>query len=168
MQSAREGGTEIATGGGIIRLLYNGGPTRLQSGGGDIVVRQAAGPINADTQSGDITVTIDPASKQEQVTAKTAKGNITLYVPLSFGADLDATIIASDSESNHFVSDFAGISVKREQIGAKTRIHATGKINGGGQRVELYAADGMITLDELTLADQRCHAVVTSPSRSFC
>lgn len=145
VQSAREGGT-IATGGGIIRLLYNGGPTRLQSGGGDIVVRQAAGPINADTQSGDITVTVDPASKQEQVTAKTAKGNITLYVPMGFGADLDATIIASDSESNHFVSDFAGISVKREQIGAKTRIHATGKINGGGQRVELYAADGVITL----------------------
>ncbi len=145
VRASREGGT-ISTGGGIIRLLYNGGPTRLESGGGDIVVRQAAGPINADTQSGDITVTIDPASNSEQVTAKTSKGNVILYVPQSFGADIDATVITSDPEANRFVSDFTGLSIRREQIGGQTRIRATGKVNGGGQRVELYASDGGITI----------------------
>jgi DUF4097 and DUF4098 domain-containing protein YvlB len=145
VRAAREGGT-IITGGGIIRLLYNGGPTELHSGGGDIVIRQAAAPIDADTQSGDIAVTVDPGSKTETVTAKTSKGNITLYVPTAFGADVDATVITSDPEANRFSTDLTGLTVRREQIAGKTRIRATGKLNGGGERVELYASDGAITI----------------------
>ncbi|HEY3057225.1 MAG TPA: DUF4097 family beta strand repeat-containing protein [Thermoanaerobaculia bacterium] len=145
VQSAREGGT-ITTGGGIIRLLYTGGPTRLQSGGGDIVVRQASAPINAETQSGDITITIDPASKSEKVTAKTAKGSILLNVTSSFAAEIDATVITSDPDVNKISSDLTGLSFRREQIGGKTKIRATGKVNGGGERVELYAEDGGIQI----------------------
>jgi len=145
VQSARNGGS-ITTGGGIIRLLYTGGPTRLQSGGGDIVVRQAAAPINAETQSGDIAITVDPSLTKEKITAKTAKGNIMLDVPPTFGADVDATVITSDPDVQKVISDFQGLSIRREQIAGKTKIHATGKINGGGERVELYSQDGSIQL----------------------
>ncbi|HEV8661380.1 MAG TPA: DUF4097 family beta strand repeat-containing protein [Thermoanaerobaculia bacterium] len=145
VQSAREGGT-ITTGGGIIRLLFTGGPTRLQSGGGDIVVRQAAAPIYAETQSGDITITIDPASKSEKVTAKTAKGSVLLNVTPSFAAEIDATVITSDPDKNKILSDLTGLSFRREQIGGKTKIRATGRVNGGGERVELYAEDGGIQI----------------------
>ena len=145
VQSARNGGS-ITTGGGIIRLLYTGGPTRLQSGGGDIVVRQAAGPINAETQSGDITITIDPSLTKDRVTAKTAKGNIMIDIPPTFGADIDATVVTSEPDAQKFISDFPGLSIRREQIAGKTKIRATGKVNGGGERFDLYAQDGSIQL----------------------
>ena len=145
VQSARNGGS-ITTGGGPIRLLYTGGPMRLQSGGGDIVVRQAAGPINAETQSGDIFLSLDPAQSKQKIIAKTAKGNIMIDVPPAFGADIDATLITSDPDVQKFVADFPGISVRREQIAGKTKIRATGKVNGGGERFELYAQDGSIQI----------------------
>jgi hypothetical protein len=145
VQSARKGGT-IITGGGTIRLLYTGGETTLHSGGGDIIVKQADGPINAETQSGDITIDIDADLKTEKITAKTAKGNVMINVPASFAADIDATVVTSDPDVNNINADFDGLQVRREQIGGKTKIRATGKINGGGDRLELYAEDGGIQI----------------------
>jgi DUF4097 and DUF4098 domain-containing protein YvlB len=143
VRSARDGG-EISTGGGIIRLLYNGGPTILRSDGGDIVVRQAAGPIFAVTRSGDIAITVDPNQKTQKVEARTAQGNIIATFPPRFGADIDATVLTSSADANAIHSDFTGLSIKRDQVGGRTRIRATGKVNGGGERVELYAEEGDI------------------------
>lgn len=149
VRAAREGG-HIFTAGGSIRLLYTGGPTTLQSGGGDIVVRQAAGPVNAESHSGDITIIADPGQKTQKIEARTSQGNITIYLSQIFGADIDATILTSDPDANTIRSDFNGLQIKREQVGAKTRIHATGKLNGGGERVELYAEEGEIHLSNMT------------------
>jgi DUF4097 and DUF4098 domain-containing protein YvlB len=145
VDAAHHGGT-ITTGGGIIRVGSTTGQTRLTSGGGDIVVRQADGPIAAETQSGDISITLDPSSKTERVTAKTAKGNVLLSVGPAFAADIDATIITSDPDANRILSELAGLSFRREQVGGKTKIRATGKVNGGGGRVELYANEGGIQI----------------------
>jgi hypothetical protein len=145
VESAKKGGT-IITGGGTIRLTYTGGETILKSGGGDIFVRQADGEINAETQSGDITISVDIDSRTEKLTAKTAKGNIIINVPATFGADIDATVITSDPSMNNIASDLDGLQFRREQIGGKTKIRATGKVNGGGDRLELYAEDGGIQI----------------------
>ncbi|GAC1429326.1 MAG: hypothetical protein NVSMB68_01560 [Thermoanaerobaculia bacterium] len=145
VQAARNGGT-ITTGGGTIRLLYTGGPTKLISGGGDIVVRQAAGPINAETQSGDITITVDPTAKTEAITAKTARGNVIVNITPALAADIDATVVTSDPAVNNIMLDFPGLQLRREEIGGKTKIRATGKLNGGGDRIELYAEDGGIQI----------------------
>lgn len=145
VDTARRGGT-IITRGGTIRLLYTTGPTRLHSGGGDITVRQAAAAIDADTASGDISIALDAASKSQRVDAKTAKGNVILNVTPQFAADIDATILTSDPEADTFLSDIPGLSVARDQIGGKTRVRATGKINGGGERVVLQATDGDIRI----------------------
>ena len=145
VHAARDGGT-ITSGGGTIRLLYNGGPTSLSSGGGDIIVRQAAGPIEAETKSGDITITVDATVKSERITAKSSKGNVTLHVPPGFGADLVMTILTSEPDKHLMRSDFHGLSVRRDQLGTRTRIQATAKLNGGGDRVELTAEDGGIQL----------------------
>lgn len=145
IQRAREGGT-IITGGGTIQVQYLGGPTQLSSGGGDIIVRRAIGPVKAETRSGDVTITLDQKLRSDRVTAKTAKGNIVLTVPAGFGADIDATVLTSDPAVNNIRSDIPGLSMQREQVGAQTRIRATGKINGGGERVELHAQDGGIHL----------------------
>lgn len=145
IDSARRGG-EIQTNGGTIRLLYTSGPTRLYSGGGDITVRQAAAPVEAETASGDIAITVDPVSKSQRVAARTAKGNVVLNVVPQFGADVEATIITSDPDADTIVSAIAGLSISREEVGGKTRVRATGKLNGGGEKVVLQATDGDIRI----------------------
>jgi len=150
VRSVREG-ARIWTAGGLIRILYAGGPAILKSGGGDIMVRQAAGPVSAEIlRSGDISITADPSQKTQKIDAHTARGNIAINLSPKFGADVDATIVTADEEENAIHSDFPGLQIKKDQVGAKTRIHATGKINGGGERLELYAEDGDIRISNLT------------------
>ncbi len=145
VDTARRGGI-IRTDGGTIRLLYTSGPTRLISGGGDVIVRQASAPVNAETESGDINIAVDATSKSQRIDAKTAKGNIVLNVPTQFAGEIDATIITSDPNADTFLSDIPGLSVSREQVGGKTRVRATGKINGGGDRIVLQATEGDIRI----------------------
>jgi DUF4097 and DUF4098 domain-containing protein YvlB len=149
VRSARQGG-RVSTAGGIIRVLYLGGPTTLQSGGGDIIVRQAAGPVSAETHSGDINITADPTQKTQKIGARTAQGNIVINLNPRFGADVEATIMTSDPDVNEIHSDFTGLQTRKDQVGGKTRIRATGKINGGGERIELYAEDGDIHISNMT------------------
>ena len=143
VRAAREGGI-VQTTGGIIRVIYTGGSTTLRSGGGDIIVRQASAEVIAETKSGDITISIDPTSKTQKIDAKTMQGNVALNVTPKFAADVEATIMTSDPDANSIHSDFSGLSIKKEQVGSRTRIRATGKINGGGERVALYAEEGDI------------------------
>jgi DUF4097 and DUF4098 domain-containing protein YvlB len=143
VRAARVGGT-ITTDGGLVEVLYTGGPTTLRSGGGDIIVRQAAGPIEAETRSGDIVVNSDPTQKTQRISAHTARGNVTINLSRRFGADIDATVLTSDRDAEAIYSDFKGLQIRKEQVGGKTKVHATGKINGGGERLELYAEEGTI------------------------
>lgn len=157
VDSTRRGGT-IATDGGTIRLLYTGGPTRLTSGGGDIIVRQAAAPVTAETASGDISITIDPASTSEVVQAKTGKGNIVLNVSPRFAADVEATILTTAPNADTFLSDIPGLAISREQVGGRTRVRATGKLNGGGQKVVLQTTGG-----DIRIATARVGPTVVKP-----
>lgn len=143
VRAARLGG-QVTTDGGLIRVIVAGGPMTLRSGGGDIIVRQASAALDAETTSGDVTITADPKQKSVKMTARTLGGNIVLNVSPRFAADIDATILTADPDVNEMHIDFNGITVRREQVGNKTRIRATGKINGGGERVELYAEEGDI------------------------
>jgi DUF4097 and DUF4098 domain-containing protein YvlB len=145
VRAARVGGT-ITTDGGVVEVQYTGGPTTLKSLGGDIIVRQAAGPIDADTRSGDITITSDPTQRTQRISARTARGNVLLNLTSRFGADVDATVMTADSDADPIVSDFTGLQIRKEQVGGKTRVRATGKINGGGEKLELYAEEGTIRL----------------------
>lgn len=149
VRAARVGGT-ITTDGGLVKVLYTGGPTTLKSGGGDIIVRQAAGPIDAETRSGDITINSDPTQKTQRISAHTGRGNVTLNLSPRFGADVDATVFTSDNDADAIYSDFPGLQIRKEQVGARTKVHATGKINGGGERVELFVEDGTIHISSST------------------
>jgi hypothetical protein len=143
IRSARVGGT-ITTDGGLVKVQYTGGPTTLKSGGGDIIVSKAGGPIDAETRSGDINVTVDPNHRTQRISAHTARGNVTVNLSPRFAADIDATVLTSDNDADAIYSDFPGLQIRKEQAGAKTKVRATGKINGGGDRVELYAEEGTI------------------------
>ena len=111
-----------------------------------MTVRQAAGPIDARTISGDIVVTVDSGLRTQQVSARTEDGNIILNVPRGFKADVEAVIITSDPTADTILSQIPGLTVTRESDGAKTRVRATGKLNGGGDRVFLRAIEGDIRI----------------------
>jgi hypothetical protein len=64
-----------------------------------------------------------------------------------FAADVYATVLTSDDDTNTIRSDFNGLAIQREPLGnGRVRIRATGKINGGGNRVDLAATDGDIEI----------------------
>lgn len=152
VRAARLGG-DVSTDGGSITALYTAGTTTLRSRGGDIVVRQAAGPVNAQTPSGDISITVVPTAKSQRIAARTENGNVILNLTPRFGADIDATVVTSNADANAIHTDFTALTVRRDQLGnGRTRIHATGKINGGGERVEVYAENGDITIGAQTAA----------------
>ncbi|HET7712474.1 MAG TPA: DUF4097 family beta strand repeat-containing protein [Thermoanaerobaculia bacterium] len=144
VRSARRGGS-LTTGGGIIRVFYAGGPMTLRSGGGDIFVRSASSAINAETRSGDVTINYEANVKSASVAARTAEGNVVLNVSPSFAADIEAVVTTSDPSAEGIRSEF-GLAIHREQVGGRTRIRATGKINGGGEKIELSADEGSIRI----------------------
>jgi DUF4097 and DUF4098 domain-containing protein YvlB len=146
VERARRGGT-LKTMGGTIRVLYMNGPMNLFSGGGDILVRRTTAPVKAETSSGDISIAVDKGSATETIEAKTDKGNVIVHVGVNFAAEVDATIVTSHPDSDTFVSDLPGLSITRELIGnGRTRVRATGKLHGGGERIQIEAADGDIRI----------------------
>ena len=86
----------------------------------------------------------DPTQKTQRISAHTAHGNVTINLSRRFGADVDATVLTSDRDAEAIYSDFKGLEIRKEQVGGKTKVRATGKINGGGERLELYAEEGTI------------------------
>jgi hypothetical protein len=151
VRSARKGG-ELSTGGGTLHVMFAGGPLSLHNGGGDIVVNQALGSIDAETRSGDVSLTMDPRLHTQRVSAKTTKGNIVLNIGARFGAEIDATILTTDEEATGVRSDFNGLTIKRDTFNGKTRVHATGRIGGGGEKIELYSEDGEIQITQQGVA----------------
>lgn len=146
VDTARRGGF-LSTAGGTIRVLFAGGPLRLQSGGGDLVVRQATSEVHAETRSGDILIVLDRGTKTEKLTASTQKGSVTLQVSPRFGADVDATIETTKPNEDAILSDIPGLTISRQQLeGGRVRIHATGKLNGGGERMVIQSTDGGIRI----------------------
>ena len=121
----------------------------------DTDAARASAAIDAETSSGDISITVDPSDRTEKITARSAQGNIVLNVKPQFAADIDATVVVSDNNANTIQSDFPGLTIRREQVNGKTFIRATGKINGGGERVELYAGAGTIHIASQIMAPIR-------------
>jgi DUF4097 and DUF4098 domain-containing protein YvlB len=145
VRAARKGGT-LWTDGGNVQLFYSGGPVTLHSGGGNVTLRQAGGDVHAEAHSGDVSVAFDPTLKSARADLRAFGGSVMLRIPPQLGADIDATVMTSSDEANRIASDFPGFSIVKEHVGARTKIHAVGKINGGGERIELRAENGDIQI----------------------
>ena len=145
VRAARDGGFAM-TDGGSIQILFAGAPIQLQSGGGDISVRNAASNVKADTRKGDITLYLPRAKSPRAVGATTVGGNIVLHVAKNVGFEVDATILTSPGSEHRFDSNLTGLNIVREQAGNRVRIRATGKVGGGGDRLELRTEDGNIQI----------------------
>jgi hypothetical protein len=151
----QEADLALSTRDGNIRVLSVKGDLRLDSGDGNLDIRSANGRLSANTGDGhvsaegrfdaldvhtgdgDINVEVDSASVLNSGwTLRTGDGNISMRIPPNFSADLDAR--SGDGRVNvEFPVTIEG-SMRENGI--------RGKINAGGQTIELRTGDGNIDL----------------------
>ncbi len=145
VRNALRGGTAV-TDAGLIRIGRTRGPVDLRSGGGDVIVHRAEGPVKARTRSGDIFVAIPAPVTNLRVEALTEDGNVALQIPRGFGGEIDVIVVTSHDGPNVINTDIRGLTIVRDMVNGKTRIRATGKIGGGGQKIVLRATEGTIQI----------------------
>jgi len=111
------GDVSLSTGGGHIRIDHFQGTLTAQTAGGHIEIQDGRGSINAKTSGGNISASMSQVDGPLKFS--TSAGNITLFLPRSISANLNAsgsTVTLSDEFS------FKGTQNKR---------HITGRINDG-------------------------------------
>lgn len=152
----RQSNLDLHSGDGQITLAPITGDLRLNSGDGAIEASGLDGRLNASTSDGHITVrgrfdqldlrsgdgTIEaevaPGSKmQSSWTVRSGDGSVRLRLPQNFASDLDLR-----TGDGHINLDFP-VSVS----GRMNHSSLHGKLNGGGQPLEIRTSDGNITLE---------------------
>jgi len=147
---------ELRSGDGRLAVTGIHGPARLHTGDGTIEVRDFQGALNAhtgdgrviaegrfddlqiETSDGSIEAEVRPGSKMNgRWLIRTGDGSLRLQLPRDFAADLDA-----HTGDGHINIDFP-ITVNGSSAG---RDSTRGKLNGGGQTLELRSGDGSITV----------------------
>ena len=154
---AVNGGVDIHTGDGHIRLDGAKGDIRLRTGDGSIEGRDLDGrleatsgdghitlegrfdALNIKTGDGSINARANPGSKlQNGWNVRTGDGSVDLSLP----GDLQANIEASTNDGRISL----GIPVTVEGSFSTSQIH--GKMNGGGQPLTIHTGDGSIHLSK--------------------
>ncbi|MBW3671738.1 MAG: DUF4097 domain-containing protein, partial [Acidobacteria bacterium] len=139
-------GAYLKTGGGNIRVRRARGALRLISGGGDITVQEAAHDVTAHTKSGDVTIHVPAGVKTLSLDLETSGGNIIVTLPPELKANIDATVITSDSENHTIDSTVSGLAIVRDMVGGRNRIRAKGSLNGGGPVLKIVVEEGNVQL----------------------
>jgi hypothetical protein len=151
----RQSDMNLHTGDGNIRLQGVKGNLLLDTGDGEIEALDSAGPMKADTRDGNIRVdgvfaaldvhtgdgnilvTVAAGSKMNSNwLLRTGDGNVELRLPEGFAANLDA-----HTGDGHVSVDFP-VTIE----GGIRESTIRGKMNGGGQLLELRSGDGNITV----------------------
>jgi len=149
------GSVEASTSGGDIEANAVSGYARLYTSGGDIEVRRLTNGIQAKTAGGDISVemTLTDFSRDHGVEMRTAGGQLELAIPNRMPATILAEIkVSSRWQDYNIYSDFPLTSTDDTGRGERSRgryLRSEGDINGGGDRIELYTADGDIYIKKL-------------------
>jgi hypothetical protein len=149
VRSAKRGG-RVYTGGGTVNVMYAGGPLTVESGGGDVAIAESSSRVAVSTRSGDIRVKLDARGAGEASDMRTARGNVLLELGKSAKVNIDATIMMDADASYRIESDFPGLTIVRERVGDRMRVHATGQINGGGPLMTIAADSGSVHLRRAT------------------
>jgi DUF4097 and DUF4098 domain-containing protein YvlB len=151
----RQADLNLHTGDGNIRLQGVKGKLRLDTGDGEIEALDSSGPLKADTRDGNvrvdgvfsamdvhtgdgnILVTVGAGSKMDSSwLLDTGDGNVDLRLPEGFSANLDA-----HTGDGRVRVDFP-VTVE----GGVRETSIRGKMNGGGQPLEMRSGDGNITV----------------------
>jgi hypothetical protein len=111
-----------------------------------VAVRDSSSRVAVSTRSGDIRVKLDARGAREASDLRTARGNVVLELANTSKVNIDATIMMDADAAYRVESDFPGLTIVRERVGDRMRIHATGRINGGGPLMVIAADSGNVHL----------------------
>lgn len=148
---------EARTSGGDIEATNVVNGISAKTSGGDIDLNTIQGFIEAKTSGGDIAakMTLSDFSKDHHVDMKSSGGDLTLYIPEKLPANISAiiTIKGSSHRDYDIYSDFPLTSKKETDEKKRGRseevIRSEGKINGGGDLIQLETTNGNITIKKL-------------------
>ena len=147
--ASSEGNVEATTSGGSIKVNGSAGSLKANTSGGNIRIRGARGAIEAVTSGGGIDAELVESTKSVDThcNLETRGGNITIHLPENLSATIDAELEIRRKVSRDYqiYSDFP---LKIDGSGSRL-ITATGKINGGGDRIKLNTTNGDIRIRKL-------------------
>ena len=131
------GTTELRTSGGSISVADATGDLDVHTSGGGIRLKNIDGGVSAVTSGGSVYAEM---RSNRGITLRTSGGGITLSLPESVRASVDAR-----TSGGHVSSALRFTSTE-----AADRSHLHGEINGGGEEVVLHTSGGSIHLGPLT------------------
>lgn len=135
---------EADTSGGNIVIERSAGQVKADTSGGSITISQSVGPISADTAGGriDVEVISLEGGSSNSVDLETAGGDITLRLPSSVSATIQADLAVSRRGRGDYriYTDFP-LTIREDDDG---RILGSGDINGGGARISLATTNSDI------------------------
>ncbi|MFQ5638557.1 MAG: DUF4097 domain-containing protein [bacterium] len=149
---------EASTSGGDIDGRGIKGRAEVSTSGGSIRLEEVEGGVRAKTSGGDVTVeiTLTDFKMSHRVDLRSSGGEIKLTIPEKLPATIEAEIEISDRwEDYNIYSDFPLTSKEEPKREGRRRrrgrkfIRSQGDINGGGDLIELFTANGNIYIKKL-------------------
>jgi len=148
------GSASLKTAGGDIELRSASGIVEAKTAGGNIRLENITGSIAAKTAGGDVIAELMPSGKGTSE-LRSSGGNVSLTLPSSANASIDATIrIHGDwrlwhARNNYDIhSDFTAESKNTDKDNEE--IHAVYKLNGGGENITIETTNGNIEIRKMS------------------
>jgi DUF4097 and DUF4098 domain-containing protein YvlB len=146
------GSASLRTAGGDIELKSASGTVDAKTAGGNIRLENITGSIVAKTAGGDVSAELIPSGKGRSE-LHSAGGNIVLFLPSNAKATIDATIRIRGrwkyrKDEYQIRSDFQ--ETLKTQDNHEDEIHATYKLNGGGDAIVLETSEGNIDIRKMS------------------
>jgi DUF4097 and DUF4098 domain-containing protein YvlB len=145
------GSATLKTAGGDIELKSASGTVEAKTAGGNIRLENITGSIEAKTAGGDVVAELIPSGKGSSK-LRSSGGNVSLSLPASSKATIDATIRIQGGwrhrdEEYDIHSDFTAESKNVDKD--EEEIHAVYELNGGGDRITIETTNGNIEIRKL-------------------
>ena len=115
-------------------LFRSTGSLDVETSGGNIIIKNSDAKLTASTSGGDIQVEL---KDNKGINLSTSGGNITVSLPKSISAQVDATTTGGDVSCDFA---FAG-KIKDGSM--------HGKINGGGNLIQVETSGGDIVINSI-------------------
>lgn len=143
-----KGKLELKTSGGNIRVDKMSGELETSTAGGNIILNELHGSVDAKTSGGNIGINFASVGSNDSKVSN-AGGNIILRFPSDAKATIEVTIglnilIEEDEIAEYLKSDFKADEVSLHK--SKKKIIAKYNLNGGGNKIVVRTANGVVDL----------------------
>ena len=145
------GSVKMETYGGNLSLKSANGDVEASTYGGDIELRNVKGSVRAKTNAGNILAELFPSGKNRSV-LKTSNGEVTIYLPETAKADIEASIRVRGwwremKDEFQIKSDFPGSANKYDDN--QKEIISNYSINGGGEKIIISTFNSNIKIKKM-------------------